>query len=177
MQYKEHPLGFFHYCPHCGSSDFRVNNVKSKKCGTCGFVYYFNPSSSVGCFIRDGQGRLLVCRRAHEPARGTMDLPGGFVDSFETGEEAAIREIAEETGLKAGDMTYLFSLPNIYPYSGFEVHTLDLFYECRVDSFAGAVAADDVSELIVLEIADLDPEAFGLESVGKAVAMYKNRGF
>ena len=30
---------------------------------------------------------LLVCRRAKEPAKGTLDLPGGFIDMNETGEE------------------------------------------------------------------------------------------
>ena len=78
--------------------------------------------------IRNAKGEILVARRGKEPAKGTLDLPGGFVDNYETGEEAVAREVMEETGLKVDEVKYLFSLPNIYPYSGIVVHTLDQFY-------------------------------------------------
>ena len=76
----KHPLDLFQYCPECGSSHFEVNNEKSKKCTDCGFVYYFNPSSATVALILNDQNELLVCRRAKEPAKGTLDLPGGFID-------------------------------------------------------------------------------------------------
>lgn len=70
---------------------------------------------------------MLVVRRAKDPAKGTLDLPGGFVDLHESAEEAVRREVKEETGLDVKSSRYLFSIPNIYLYSGFEVHTEDLF--------------------------------------------------
>ena len=73
-----HPLAQFLYCPECGSPHFEVNNEKSKKCTDCGFVYYFNPSSATVALILNEKKELLVCRRAKEPAKGTLDLPGGF---------------------------------------------------------------------------------------------------
>ena len=82
----------------------------------CGFVYYFNPSSAVACFIKNAKGELLLVRRGKEPAKGTLDLPGGFVDMFESGEEAARREVREETGLHIQNCRYLFSLPNLYVF-------------------------------------------------------------
>ena len=121
----EHPLAQFKFCPKCGSPRFEVHNGKSKHCLDCGFTYYFNPSSATVALIQNGQGDLLVCRRGKEPAKGTLDLPGGFVDMFETGEEGVIREVKEETGLDVCRAQYLFSLPNLYLYSGFLVHTLD----------------------------------------------------
>ena len=75
-----------------------------------------------------GKPELLVCRRAKEPAKGTLDLPGGFIDKNETGEEGVAREVLEETGLKVKKAVYQFTLPNIYVYSGFPVHTLDMFF-------------------------------------------------
>ena len=83
-------------------------NEKAKQCTTCRFVYYFNPSSAVACFIRNSKGELLLVRRAKEPAKGTLDLPGGFVDMYESAEDAAHREVKEETGLDIAGCRYLF---------------------------------------------------------------------
>jgi len=96
---KKHPLSQFKFCPICGSTNFLVNNFKSKKCADCGFTYYFNSSAAVACFLKDNKGDLLLAVRANEPSKGTYDLPGGFVDMDETGEEAIVRELKEETGL------------------------------------------------------------------------------
>ena len=112
----EHPLSQFKYCPKCGSAHFEVHNEKSKQCADCGFVYYFNPSSATVALILNERDELLVCRRAKEPAKGTLDLPGGFIDMTETGEEGVAREVREETGMKVAKAEYLFSLPNIYIY-------------------------------------------------------------
>jgi 8-oxo-dGTP diphosphatase len=46
-------------------------------------------------------GRLLMVRRAKEPDRGKWGFPGGLVELGETVAEAALRELAEETGLIA----------------------------------------------------------------------------
>lgn len=80
-----HPLYQFQFCPVCGAKAFVEHNEKAKKCMACGFVYYFNPSSAVACFIKNAKGELLLVRRGKEPAKGTLDLPGGFVDMFESG--------------------------------------------------------------------------------------------
>lgn len=107
----EHPLDQFLYCPECGSSHFEINNEKSKKCADCGFVYYFNPSAATVALILNEKNELLVCRRAKEPAKGTLDLPGGFIDMNETGEEGVAREVLEETGLKVKKLFTSFHFP------------------------------------------------------------------
>lgn len=78
----------FGYCPHCGSARFVDNNAQSKRCLDCGLIYYINPKAAVVALITNDEGDILVCRRAKEPARGTLDLPGGFTDLDETAEEA-----------------------------------------------------------------------------------------
>jgi ADP-ribose pyrophosphatase YjhB (NUDIX family) len=165
----KHPLQQFLFCPQCGSPHFTENNEKSKRCADCGFVYYFNSSAAVVAVIENSKGEILVARRGKEPAKGTLDLPGGFVDLYETAEEAACREVAEETGLSVTSLQYLFSIPNIYVYSGFEVHTVDMFFRCRVSDFNGLQAQDDVSELQFIAPDRLNPAEFGLVSVQKAV--------
>ena len=164
-----HPLHLFNYCPCCSSSYFFINNFKSKKCDDCGFVYYFNSSASTAAFITNEKGYLLVAKRANEPAKGTLDLPGGFVDLYETAEEAVLREIKEETGLIVGHPVYLFSIPNVYLYSGFDVHTLDMFFEIKINDTSDIKAADDVIELVWMKREDIDPELFGLHSIRQAI--------
>jgi 8-oxo-dGTP diphosphatase len=44
-------------------------------------------------------GRVLLVRRARNPAQGLFTLPGGVVEAGETLTEAVVREVREETGL------------------------------------------------------------------------------
>lgn len=164
-----HPLQQFLFCPKCGSSLFAENNEKSKKCVECSFVYYFNSSAAVVAVIENAAGEILVARRAKNPAKGTFDLPGGFIDMHESAEEAICREVFEETTLNVASTEYLFSIPNIYPYSDFEVHTVDFFFRCIVYDFHGLQAHDDVSDLKFIALDKISPEAFGLTSIRKGV--------
>lgn len=170
----DNPLHSFGYCPRCGQSGFADHGERAKSCASCGLVYYANVASAVACLILDERRRVLVARRALEPAKGTLDLPGGFVDPLETVEAAVIREIKEETGLEVQQMQYLMSLPNVYPYSGVTVYTADLFFLVRVASIEEAVAADDAAELVLLPLEALRAEDFGLSSIKQFIASLGN---
>ena len=165
----QHPLNKFRFCPLCGSDRFVENNNKSKRCEACGFVYYFNPSASTVAVIVNEKNELLVVRRAKEPAKGTLDLPGGFSDCYETSEEGVAREVREETGLCVDAMEFLFSIPNIYPYGGLDIHTIDMFYLCHVKSAENAKPADDAAEIMWIPCEEIKPETFGLTSIRKGV--------
>lgn len=165
-----HPLAKFRFCPLCGSDRFVENNFKSKRCEACGFVYYFNPSSSTVAVIVNEKNELLAVRRAKEPAKGTLDLPGGFCDCYETSEEGVVREVKEETGLNVDGVRFLFSIPNIYPYGGLDIHTIDQFFLCRVTETTGATAMDDAGEILWLPWEEVRPEDFGLKSISQGVA-------
>lgn len=56
------------------------------------------PLLTVDCVVFDAAGALLLIERRHEPFKGCYALPGGFVDVGETVEQAALRELKEETG-------------------------------------------------------------------------------
>ena len=89
------------YCSECGKrlerrwsdTDQRERDV----CGACGTVHYENPQVIVWCFAH-WRRQIVLCRRAHEPARGLWIAPGGFVEAGETLEEATAREVKEEAG-------------------------------------------------------------------------------
>jgi len=57
------------------------------------------PMLAVDAVVLSGGGVVLV-KRAKEPYKGYWALPGGFVHYGETVEDAVVREVLEETGLK-----------------------------------------------------------------------------
>ena len=174
-----HILEKFCYCPKCGSSHFVEDTEKSKKCENCGFEYFLNPSAAVAALILNRNGAILIERRKKDPAKGMYDLPGGFVDVRETAENAIVREVMEETSLNVTDAKYLFTQPNVYRYSDFDVHTLDIFFLCTVEDETQMKAADDAAECMWMKPEDIRTEQFGLRSVRQALHIFletlKNR--
>ncbi len=168
-------LSSFNFCPKCGGA-FTDNNTKSKRCERCGFIYYFNPVSAVVAIIKNPKGEILTSTRAHDPAKGTFDLPGGFVDSYESGEESVVREVREECNLEVVATKYLFSIPNLYNYSDFEVHTLDMFFECTIEDMGVIHADDDVATLQFIAPEDINIADFGLKSVREGLTQYLAQG-
>lgn len=168
----KHPLELFRYCPVCGSPHFEENNQKSKKCRDCGFTFYINPSAATVAFILNENNELLVVRRAKEPAKGTLDLPGGFSDLYETSEEGVCREVKEETGLTVESVKFLFSIPNRYLYSRLVIHTMDMFYLCHVADTDKVHAMDDAADAMWIPLQDISPEDFGLDSIRQGVIKF-----
>ena len=67
-------------------------------CPECGFVVFLDPKlAAVVLALLDG--RLMLVRRGVEPAMGRWSFPAGYVDRGEAVEDAARREMREETGL------------------------------------------------------------------------------
>jgi ADP-ribose pyrophosphatase YjhB (NUDIX family) len=67
------------------------------------------PAASVA--LRDGD-RFLLVERGRAPARGQFAFPGGRLEKGESPEEAARRELTEETGLAAGELA-LFQIMDL----------------------------------------------------------------
>ena len=62
-------------------------------------IYPECPLVGVGALVVD-EGRILLVKRASEPGLGLWSIPGGVLRVGETLEEALVREVEEETGIK-----------------------------------------------------------------------------
>ena len=61
----------------------------------------------------DKQNFVLLIERKHEPFKGMWALPGGFLNMDETLEEAALRELQEETGISGVQLTQFHSFSKV----------------------------------------------------------------
>ena len=97
-----HPVKDSH-CSFCGRA-YPPGAPWPRTCAGCARTAYRNPLPVAVALqpVRDGDSTgLIVIRRAIEPSRGLLALPGGFVDHGETWQQAVVRELAEETGIVA----------------------------------------------------------------------------
>ena len=163
------PLKVFKFCPQCGKPGLSPDTEKSLICGNCGFRYFINMNAAVAAIIRNENNEVLFTIRKHEPAAGLLDLPGGFVDPGETAEEAVKREISEELNLEISKIDFVGTFTNKYIYAGIEYQTLDLVFNCSVESFLELQVADDVSGYIFRDPAKVSYEEIGLDSIKKIV--------
>ena len=88
------------YCSACASPlQFREENGATRPvCPACGRVVYYDPKVAAVTIVTRQKDVLLV-RRANQPGYGLWSIPGGYVDRGEVVEDAARREVLEETGL------------------------------------------------------------------------------
>ncbi len=125
----------FDFCPKCGGAAETIG-VNPFQCASCDFRFYFGPTCAVAAIVTDHEGRVLFLKRAHDPGRDMLGLPGGFVDAGEGVEEALLREVREETNLKVARFNYIASFPNTYAHRGLLYCVADVFFRCFVDSLA-----------------------------------------
>ena len=100
-----------------------------------------SPAVTVDAII-EREGKILLIKRKNLPFQGQWALPGGFVEYSEKVEDALIREVMEETGLKVDDMRFhgVYSEPGRDPRG----HVISL---CYIASGSGDVkAGDDAAE-------------------------------
>ena len=86
------------HCSYCGAA-FEAASAFPRTCAGCAAVTYRNPIPVAVMLLPIDDG-LLGIRRGIEPRKGELALPGGYVDASETWQEAAARELFEETSIR-----------------------------------------------------------------------------
>ncbi len=127
------------YCGQCGSGMRLVNWELAMLCPQCGHRTYPRISPCVLVAIRKDDGILLARSNRHKP--GFFSILAGFVESGETLEQAAVREVAEEVGVQVTNLRYAGSQPWPFPHSlmmGFYADYASGDIVCQEDEIAEA---------------------------------------
>lgn len=101
------------FCARCGAPTEMLERYGRPRpvCPACDLVHFREPKTTGGVVVEDN-GRILLARRTQNPGRGLWNIPSGYADWDERVDEAAVRELAEETGL-AVELTGLFG---VFPF-------------------------------------------------------------
>ena len=168
------PADCFLHCPKCGQR--AATPVRAPfHCVGCGFLFFFNPAIAAGAVLLAPDNSLLLVRRAKDPHRGKLTVPGGFVDVGESAEEALRREIREEVGLPVERLDYFCSLPNTYHYGGVTYQVLDFFFTGLVTTQAVQTDPGEVSEVCWLARDAVRLEEIAFDSVREMLRRFLHR--
>ncbi|MER3405537.1 MAG: hypothetical protein C4289_10605, partial [Chloroflexota bacterium] len=146
------------FCTACGAPlEQRADHDGAVRlvCTACGQITYRNPKPCVGALVEHA-GRVLLVRRKQPPFQGWWDIPGGFLEYDESPEQAAQREVREETGLEVRLRGIIGIFPDVYPDVDSGVgedatdveaaRTINIFYRAEVAGGAER-PGDDAAEL------------------------------
>ncbi|MBC8175576.1 MAG: NUDIX hydrolase [Candidatus Marinimicrobia bacterium] len=89
------------YCPKCAGKIelFQIEGRLRDRCSQCDTIFYDNPLPVVSAVVVNQKREVLLVLRKKEPREGMWGLPSGFAEVHETIEEAALRELEEETSI------------------------------------------------------------------------------
>ena len=108
--------------------------------------------------INKKTNEILLIKRLNEPFKDCWALPGGFVDENEDLEQAARRELFEETNIETEEMIQIgaFGTPNRDPRG----HMISVAYQTDLIDNQIVKAKDDAKEVKWFSINDLPELAF-----------------
>lgn len=160
------PSEMFRHCPRCGVGRAAENAGRVPlRCDACGLVFFFNPTVAAAAWVFDADRRALFLRRSHDPAKGKLAIPGGFVDIGETAEGALRREIREEVGLEVGPVAFVGSYPNLYHYRDVTYPVLDLVFTATAVDVSAARPLDGADAIEWRPLAAVDPDDLAFPSM------------
>jgi NAD+ diphosphatase len=104
------------HCPRDGTPTEPAQAGHSRKCPADGSEHFPRVDPAVIMLVTDDDDRCLLARNRRWPAR-RVSILAGFVEPGESVEQALVREVGEETGLRVSDLRYVGSQPWPLPQS------------------------------------------------------------
>jgi NAD+ diphosphatase len=104
------------FCANCGAPTEPGDGGHERHCPACDAHHFPRTDPVVIVRVTDDRDRLLLGRQGRWP-EGRFSLLAGFVEPGETLEEAVRREVAEESGVELGGVSYIASQPWPFPSS------------------------------------------------------------
>ncbi|MEN6627861.1 MAG: NUDIX domain-containing protein [Candidatus Sumerlaeia bacterium] len=127
------------------------------------FTYeYPRPALTVDCVVfglDDEDLKIMLIRRGLEPFKGRWALPGGFVRVDETIDDAARRELVEETGLEKVFMEQLYTFGDVGRDPRERVVSVAYYALVRLSDYK-VQAASDASDAAWFPVSDAPTLAF-----------------
>lgn len=119
--------------------------------GNEGFREYTEHKGAAAVIAFDEEGRLLMVRQYRYPmGEEVLEVPAGKIDEGETPEQCAARELTEETGFRAGKLTYLGAM---YPAAAYTTEAVHIYYG---EQLTRAEQHLDADEFLTVEHIELD---------------------
>jgi len=162
------------YCIECGGV-LETKEIDSRRrliCRQCDRVHYRNPLPVVVGVLSREDGEMLLIRRGIDPGKGKWALPGGFMEEDESPQEAVLREIEEEIGIK-GELAGLIGVYRTK--SELYGSIIIIGYKIMVQS-QSYCPGKEVSEVKSFPKSDLPPFAFSShkEIITDSFRTYRN---
>ena len=101
------------FCSNCGAATRQDDAGYKRVCDTCSGEHF--PRTDPVAIIAITKDRSMLLGRSARFASGMYSTLAGFVEPGETAEEAARREVYEESGVRVGDVRYVMSQPWPFP--------------------------------------------------------------
>lgn len=164
----------YRFCPRCAHAleDRPFEGKLRRVCPACNFIYFPDPKVAVVALIEADQ-RVLLIRRAVEPARGQWALPGGYMDAGELPVAALQREVSEEVGLDVD----IGALVEIFPMVNRGGASLGIVLAYRAHPRNGAAlltAGDDVDQAAWFSAEEL-PAELAFDSTQRLLARWREQ--
>ena len=146
------------YCSTCKTEN-QFSEIEGQiryHCPKCKTIHYQNPkpTATLICIYNK---QILLVKRAFEPAKGQWSLPGGFIELRETPEDAAKRELKEETNL-TGEVVKL--LGHCSHFNSVFGDILLIGMQMKINNWDALIPGDDADDAEFFNIENCPKLAF-----------------
>lgn len=160
------------YCPMCASPLTRKvlfdDNIDRVTCPDCGWIQLVSNVVGVAVVAHNNEGIAAIL----PPGEDGVGLPAGLVEYGEDPADAAVREVLEETGLKA-EVVACLGWHFVHP-DGWPGPMVQFFYEAEI--IGGTLAGSDEGEARIYPLAEMPPISSTRKGSQQAMVLYLKKG-